>query len=437
MYNVTMLTVKEIKNNAAVVDCGILKGDNIYAFDGYDVEDVLDYAYYDSFANFTVGVERNGERFSIDVVKDENQTLGLVFEDDKLGLKTCRNKCIFCFVDQMPKGMRPSLYVKDDDYRQSFLCGNFVTLTNVSDKQIERIIRLKLSPLYVSVQTMNGELRKSMLGNRFAGDVAEKLKKLTDGGIRVEAQIVLVPGVNDGKELEYSVRELFKLRPYLQSVAVVPCGITKHREGLFEIKDITKGYAECVIEWIDMMNAEFGEYFAMAGDEFYFRAQRPLPNKNYYGEFTQVGNGVGTTAKFKSELKQALRKKNRSGKFLVITGESAAEFIKEQANAVKKYCNKITVNVLPVVNEFFGKTVNCVGLLTGNDIINAVKNFTGEYDCVVISHLCLKADEDVFLDDVTLEEFKNKINKKIIITDGSGQSFFDALTGGDNVRIIK
>lgn len=437
MYNDYMLTVKEVKKSAYFYDANILPGDQIIAFDGYEVEDVLDYDYYDTFCKFTVTINRGGKEFTISVNKDDSQSLNLVFESDNLDVKTCRNKCIFCFVDQMPKGMRPSLYVKDDDYRQSFLCGNFVTLTNVTDKQIDRIIRLKLSPLYVSVQTMNGELRKEMLGNRFAGDIFDKLKKLTDGGIKIDTQIVVVPGVNDGKELEYSIRELHKLRPYLQSVAVVPCGITKYRDGLFDIKDITKGYAECVIEWVNILNAEFNEPFVQAGDEFYFKAQKPIPDKNYYGEFSQVGNGVGMTAKFKMELKKSLKKKNKSGKFLIVTGESAGEFIKEQASLVKKYCQGITVNVLPVKNEFFGDTVNCVGLLTGNDIIRAVNNFKGEFDSVILPCLCLKADEDVFLDDVTLKELKEKLNKKIIITDGSGQSFFDALTGGNNVRIVK
>lgn len=437
MYNKRMLTVKEIKKFGALIGADIQPGDNLIAFDGYEVEDILDYMYYDSFTDFTITVERGGIKKNVTVNKAENQTMGLSFVSDNLDVKTCYNKCVFCFVDQMPNGMRPSLYVKDDDYRQSFLCGNFVTLTNVTDKQIDRIIRLKLSPLYVSVQTMNGDLRQKMLGNRFAGDIQTKLKKLTDGGIKVEAQIVLVPGVNDGKELEYSIRQLYKLKPNLQSVAVVPCGITKYRDGLFPIKDITKGYAECVIEWLDMLNAEFGEYFVKAGDEFYFKANKSVPDSRYYGSFSQIGNGVGTTAKFKSELKAALKKKKRAGKYLVVTGESAGSFIKEQVELVKRYCDKLIAEVLPVKNEFFGETVNCSGLLTGKDILNSVKAYKGEFDALILPDVCLRSGYDVFLDDFTLVELSKSLNKKIIVTDGSGQSFFDALTGGNNVRIIK
>ena len=431
-----MLTVKDIKKVGFLCDSNIRIGDQILAFNGNSVIDVLDYLYYDSLENFTITYLSNGEEFTLNVDKPDNVSMGLSFVSDGLELSTCRNKCIFCFVDQMPDGMRPSLYVKDDDYRQSFLTGNFVTLTNVSDEQIERIIRLNLSPLYVSVHTMNGELRKTMLGNRFADKIVSQLKRLTDGGIKVDTQIVLVPNVNDGKELEYSIRELYKLKPNLKSVAVVPCGITKFRQGLFEIKDITKGYAECVIEWVNMLNAEFNENFVLAGDEFYFKAGKPLPNANYYGDFSQVGNGVGLTAKFKKELKLALKKKNRAGKYLVVTGESASEFIREQVNLVKKYSQKLTAEVIAVKNEFFGDTVNCSGLLTGGDIINALSKTNYQYDYLVLPNVCLRTGEDVFLDDVTLLELKNKINKKIIITDGSGQSFFDALTGGSKVRII-
>ena len=432
-----MLTVKEVKNTGVFSKLGIIAGDIIEKFNNFLVEDILDYLYYDASTSFTITVLRNGERLNFNVDKEENESMGAVFESDNLDIITCRNKCIFCFVDQMPSGMRPSLYVKDDDYRQSFLTGNFVTLTNVSDEQIDRIIRLNLSPLYVSVHTMNGDLRKTMLNNRFAGNIVNQLKKLTDAGIKVDAQIVLVPGVNDGKELEYSIRELYKLAPNLRSVAVVPCGITKYRSGLYEIKDITKGYADCVITWVDMLNAEFKSHFVQAGDEFYFKAQKPLPNSNYYGDFSQIGNGVGTTVKFKSELKKCLRKKNKAGKYLIVTGESASEFIKQQAELVNKYSVKSTYNVLAVKNEFFGETVNCSGLLTGQDIIKAIKNCNFDYDALVLPNVCLRTGEDVFLDDTSLIDLKNIINKKIIVTDGSGQSFFDALTGGDNVRIIK
>ena len=432
-----MLTVKEIKKTGYFNNFQVKVGDVITAFNGLAVEDILDYLYFDAFTNFTLTLIRNGEEITIPVSKGYDESMGLLFESDGLELTTCRNKCVFCFVDQMPNGMRPSLYVKDDDYRQSFLTGNFVTLTNVSDEQIERIIRLKLSPLYVSVQTMNGNLRKTMLGNRFADKITSQLKRLTEGGIKIEAQIVLVPNLNDGAELEYSVRSLYKLKPNLQSVAVVPCGITKFRNDLYKIDDITKGYADCVINQVNALNTEFQENFCIPADEFYFKAGKSIPEFRYYPTFSQVGNGVGLTAKFSKEIKNSLKKKNRAGKYLIISGESASEFIESQVEVVKRYCNNLTATVLAVKNEFFGDTVNCTGLLTGQDIEKAILNFKGDYDAVIMPCVCLRDGEDVFLDGLTAIQLKNEINKKIIITDGSGQSFFDALTGGSQIRIIK
>ena len=218
-----MLKISSVDKGGIGFEIGLEAGDSIKEFDGFEAVDILDYTFYDYKENFTLTIlTKDNLLVKVDIEKDEDETLGLSFESDNLQLKTCYNNCIFCFVDQMPKNMRKSLYVKDDDYRQSFLCGNFVTLTNVNDKEIDRIIRLNLSPLYVSVQTMDATLRAKMLNNKNAVDIFEKLKKLTDNSIKIETQIVLVPGVNDGKYLDYSIRELYKLRPNLQSVAVVP-----------------------------------------------------------------------------------------------------------------------------------------------------------------------------------------------------------------------
>ncbi len=437
MYNNYMLKISNVDKNGIGFELGFEKGDIIKEFDGYEAVDLLDYTFYDYKEEFTITViTKDGEEVKIEIEKDEDETLGLTFVSDNLDLKTCRNKCIFCFVDQMPKGMRKSLYVKDDDYRQSFLCGNFITLTNVSDKDIDRIIRLKLSPIYVSVQVTDSSLREKMLGNRFAGDILSKLEKLTDNGIKIETQIVLVPSFNDGKFLEKSIKDLYRLRPNLQSVAVVPCGITKFREGLFPIKDLTKDYAKCVIEQVKMINAELGENFALLADEFYNKAEYPLESEEVYGNFTQIGNGVGGTVKFLSEFNMLDIKKSHKGKYLLITGESAFNFILDLAKKVEKTCKGISVSVLAVKNEFFGESVNCTGLLTGGDIINAVKSYQKEFNYLILPDICLKQDEDLFLDDVSLLEFKEKINKKIIITDGSAESFIDALTGGSKVRIV-
>ncbi len=437
LYNNYMLKISQVDKNGIGAEIGLEVGDSIKEFDGFEAVDLLDYTFYDYKENFTLTIlTKDNLLVKVDIEKDEEETLGLSFESDNLELKTCYNNCIFCFVDQMPKNMRKSLYVKDDDYRQSFLCGNFVTLTNVSDSDIDRIIRLNLSPLYVSVQTMDRELRVKMLNNKHAGNIFEKLKKLTNNGIKIETQIVLVPGVNDGKYLDYSIKELFKLRPNLQSVAVVPCGITKYREGLYPIKDISKEYALCVIEQVRALNASFNENFCVLGDEFYFKAGIPTENAEFYGDYSQLGNGVGGATKLLTEFNELSLKGNAKGKFLLITGESAKEFINSLAVMVEEENTNIIVKVLAVKNDFFGETVNCTGLLTATDIIKAIKNYKEEFDYIVLPDICLKQDEDLFLDDITLQEFKEKINKTIIITNGSAESFVDALTGGKSVRII-
>ncbi len=432
-----MLVVKSIEKNSIGEELGFERGDAITHFDGHKVQDILDYIFYDAQTKFTLTVKTtNGESCKIDIEKEDYETLGLTFESHLLDVKTCQNKCVFCFVDQMPKGMRKSLYVKDDDYRQSFMVGNFVTLTNLKQSDLERIVRLKLSPLYVSVQVINPEVRVKMLNNRFAGDIFEKLKYLTQNGIQIEGQIVLVPSLNDGLYLEDSIRKLYTLKPNFKGVSVVPCGITKFREGLYPIRDIDKNYSKCVIEQVKMLNSEFNEPFVTLGDEFYFKAGLEVESVEHYGDFSQLGNGVGTTAKFEKEINLSLKNSDDKSTYLIISGQSASEFIKKQCRKIKEYCQGATYHVLGVKNNFFGETVNCTGLLTGKDIVEQVNAFEKEFDVLVLPDICLRQFEDVFLDDMTLIEFSKKINKKIHITDGSGESFFNAVTGGENIRKI-
>lgn len=430
-----MLELKAVTNKKLNKKSGLTAGDKILKFNGFPAEDILDYLYYDEEPHFTLTIDRNGRVFDVNVKKGY-ESAGFVFKSDNMEIKTCRNKCVFCFVDQMPKNMRPSLYVKDDDYRQSFLFNNYVTLTNVTESDLDRIIRLKLTPLYVSVQAMRGETRQKLLNNRFAGNIGHQLKKLTDGGIKIDTQIVVVPGLNDGEELNYSVRELFKMYPNVTGVSVVPCGITKYREGLYPVKDISEGYAKCMVEWAHMMNAEFKVNFVCLADEYYFKAKLPVEDGEFYGDYSMVGNGVGTTAKFLEELDYCLAPREHKGKYLIACGTSAADFIDKQALRVKKFVTGLEYKAVAVKNEFFGETVNCTGLLTGRDIVNALKAESRNYDAVVIPNVCLKRDEDLFLDDMTLADFKNELKTAVIITDGSGESFFDALSGGENVRKI-
>lgn len=432
-----MLKIINVEKDSVGYEIGLEQGDIIKEFNGYPAQDILDYLYFNGEEEFSITVKcKGGETSTVYIEKEVDETLGLSFEDDNLKLKRCQNKCIFCFVDQMPKGMRKSLYVKDDDYRQSFLVGNFITLTNLSKSDIDRIIRLNLSPLYVSVQTINGEKRKEMLGNKNADKIESQLQLLTSHGIKIETQVVLVRGVNDGCYLDETLKKLYAMRPNLESVAIVPCGITKHRVGLYPIGDIDKGYANCVIAQVNEFNHSVKENFALIADEFYIRAGLQIPSPETYGEFTQVGNGVGMTAKFLMEINESLHSTKSNGKFLVISGVSASEIIKKQTKKIQESVSGVDIKVLPIKNEFFGDTVTCTGLLTATDILKGIES-EKSFDYLVLPDVCLKQDEDVFLDDITLKEFQKRVNKPVIVTNGSGQSFVDAFTLGENVRIIK
>ena len=318
-----MLKVTKVKRNSIAKELGLEVGDEIVAFDGYPCEDELDYLYYcetDVF-KMTVRDKRSGAETTVEVEKEEGEELGLEFEKNTR-LRTCHNRCVFCFVDQMPKGMRESLYIKDDDYSMSFSCGNFVTLTNLSDEGLERIIRLKLSPLYVSVHTMNPDLRVKLLRNRFAGKIVGQIDKLAKGGIELHCQAVLVPHENDGEELAYTARELFKYYPTVRDLACVPTGITRYREGLYPIPDVDKAYSEKLLDLVDRLNQEFGVNFLLPADEYFVKAERGFKDAAFYGDFEQIENGIGMTRNLLMEVDAALAElfdENDGGRYALKT----------------------------------------------------------------------------------------------------------------------
>ncbi len=405
------------------------KGDKITAFDGFTAEDSLDYLYYDSKPSFTVSlISADGSERTVKVDKPEDESLNLVFKENEK-IRTCRNKCIFCFVDQMGEGMRESLYVKDDDYTMSFMCGNFVTLTNVSDEELERITRLRLSPLYVSVHTMDGELRCKLMGNRFAGKIGEQLKKLTDAKITIHCQAVIVPGLNDGKNLEFTARKLFEMYPYVADVAVVPTGLTKHRENLTAIPDITAESAADILDLCDKLNAEFGVNFLLPADEYFVRCGREFKPAEFYGNFSQIENGIGMTSKFISEFTQSVYKTvlKKSKRVAVVTGVSAAKVVNGMCSLANENVGNLHAFALPVENKFFGSTVTCTGLLTGGDIADALKNNSDKFDVAVIPSNTLKEFEDVFLDDMTVKQLKKLLKGKKIVINKMQDELFDCL----------
>ena len=414
-----MLKITKVKRNSIAKELGLEVGDEIVAFDGYPCEDELDYLYYVETDGFTMTVrdKRGSGETTVEIEKDEGEDLGLEFEKHT-AIRTCHNRCVFCFVDQMPKGMRESLYVKDDDYGMSFSCGNFVTLTNLSDEGLERIIRLKLSPLYVSVHTMNPELRVKLLRNRFAGKIVEQIKRLAEGGIQMHAQAVLVPNENDGEELAYTARELFKYYPMVKDVACVPTGITKYREGLYPIADVDKAYSEKLLDLVDRLNQEFGVEFLLPADEYFVKAERPFKSAEFYGDFEQIENGIGMTSKFLSETEFALAELPKTTlanpkKSVIVCGVSAEQINRLVAQKCMAKIEGLTVDVLPVVNDFFGPTVTCTGLLTGRDMLCALQAYqeqNGDFDEVILAGNTMKEFEDVFLCGMTLDGLKKALN---------------------------
>ncbi|MBQ7323388.1 MAG: DUF512 domain-containing protein [Clostridia bacterium] len=434
-----MLKITKIKGGSIAKELGLEVGDEILAFDGYPCEDELDYLYYLESENFTMTVKdhRTGEEVTAEIEKEEGEDLGVEFEKNT-SIRTCHNRCVFCFVDQMPKGMRESLYVKDDDYGMSFSCGNFVTLTNLSEEGLERIIRLKLSPLYVSVHTMNPELRVKLLRNRFAGKIVEQIDRLAKGGIELHCQAVLVPHENDGEELAYTARKLFSYYPMVRDLACVPTGITKYREGLFPISDVDGEYSKKLLDLVDELNAEFGVNFLLPADEYFVKAGRPFKEENFYGDFEQIENGIGMTSKFLSEARFALDELPASftlptaKKSLIISGVSATEINRQLAEECAKKIGNLSVDVLPVVNDFFGPTVTCTGLLTGRDICLAVEQYRQNghtMDEIILPGNTLKEFEDVFLCGMTLDALKEKLQfKNIRINREGGYGFVDILS---------
>jgi putative radical SAM enzyme (TIGR03279 family) len=433
-----MLKVSKVKRNSIAKALGIEKGDEITAFNALPCEDELDYLYFMETDGFVMTVKdnRSGTIADVEVEKEEGEDIGLEFEKNT-EIKRCHNRCLFCFVDQMPKGMRESLYVKDDDYSMSFQCGNFVTLTNLCDEGLERIIRLKLSPLYISVHTMREELRVKLLRNRFAGKITDQIRRLAEGGIEMHCQAVLVPNENDGEELAYTARELFKYYPLVKDLACVPTGITKYRDGLHPIPDVDKAYSEKLLTLVDELNKEFGVNFLLPADEYFVKAERDFKDEEFYGDFTQIENGIGLTVKFIGEAERALeevrpfrRKKTKT--VLIVCGVSARQTNERLAKRCEEKVEGLCATVLPVVNDFFGSTVTCTGLLVGRDIARAVEAYqkeNGKVDAVLLAGNTLKEFEDVFLCGMTLKELRARLAPaKVLVNREGGSGFVQILT---------
>jgi len=427
--------ISRVQPGSIAEEMELMAGDKLVMVNNKTIEDVLDYRYLinDEYVEILIEKE-NGEEWELEIEKEYGEDLGLIFENDFMDeYRSCRNRCIFCFIDQMPEGMRESLYFKDDDSRLSFLQGNYVTLTNMSDRDIERIIKYRLEPINISFHTMNPALRCEMLNNRFAGDALKKTDRLMDAGIQMNGQIVLCKGINDGKELEYSIRKLSGYMPCLQSVSVVPVGMTKYRDGLSALQPFTKEDAKEILrmihEWQEKFYREQGTHFIYAGDEWYMLAGREIPDKTFYDGYPQLENGVGMIRLFLDEAKEELdprRQDPRTHKISIATGVLAYSFIKQMTDDVMQKFPQITIYVYPIKNEFFGEQITVSGLLTGRDLMKQLKDVPLGERLLLPCNL-LRSGESVFLDDVTVEDLERTLQIPINIVKSSGQAFVKAV----------
>lgn len=416
---------------------GIKAGDILLTVNGNEINDVLDYRFYltEKKIKLLVKTEKSHLRLAV-IHKGEVEDIGLQFETYLMDKQhSCKNKCIFCFIDQLPANLRDSLYFKDDDSRLSFLFGNYVTLTNLDDAEVQRIIKMHISPVNISVHTMNPELRVKMMANPHAGESLKYLKQFAGAGISINAQLVLCPGINDGKELEFSLNELLKLYPALNSIACVPVGLTKHREGLYPLKEYDKASAGEVIDLIDSINAEFekenGVKLAYASDEFYLTAEREMPCCDYYDGFPQLENGVGMWSLLKDEFYEALNeskaeKLNR--KVIIVTGSAAFPLIKELSDEACKKFSGLNIEVYEVKNRLFGESITVSGLITGGDIVHTLKGKEKANE-IIIPPNCLRAEGDMFLDDMTVSQLEEITGMKVRQNGSSGAELLSAMKG--------
>ncbi len=426
--------IDNVDKNSIAEELEIEPGDILVSINNNSITDIIDYKYLitDDFITITIQ-KKDGELWDLEIEKDYDEDIGITFTNPLIDkAKNCRNKCIFCFIDQLPKGMRQTLYFKDDDSRLSFLQGNFITLTNLTDEEINRIIRYRLSPINISVHTTDPELRIKMLNNKNAGKVYEILKRFSEAGIEMNCQIVLIPGINDGDNLNKTLKDLSSLYPNVSSVAVVPVGLTKHREGLCQLKTYDCKIAIELLEFIHKKQKEYlkniDTRFVFASDEFYILAKMRVPNYENYEGFPQYENGVGLIRSFYYEVQESLKSIKEgtvlTRNYTIATGTLAYDFIKEVANMITSRIKGLKLKVIPITNNFFGEQITVSGLVTGIDLIEQLKDCEMEGELIIPSSM-LRSGENVFLDDVTVDDVRSSLNTNVIISEVDGRKFID------------
>jgi len=433
--------ITKVISNGIAEEVGIEENDVLLSINDNKINDIIDYKFLSADEEIILEVEKaNGEVWEIEVEKEYGEDLGIEFGGGIMDkAKSCSNKCIFCFIDQLPKGMRESLYFKDDDSRLSFLQGNFVTLTNMKDEDIDRIIQYHISPINVSVHTTNPELRVQMLNNRFAGNVFDRMKRLADAGIIMNAQIVLVPGINNGYELERTIADLYTLYPQVSDIAVVPIGITKFRQGLKHVDTYTKEQSIEEIENVkklqDVYMNEVGKPFVRLSDEFYLVADKQIPNQEFYDDYHQIEDGIGMVRCFRDAIDSTLDELDlkSEGSFSIVTGELAYNELLEASNKIKKRNSNIQLDVYKIINNYFGETITIAGLLTGIDIIDQMKGIINSKYLILSNNMFRKgyeltdSDEQIMLDNTKIKDIESSLNVKVIVVDYTGEDLIQKL----------
>lgn len=437
--------IAHVAQDSIAEEMEIEVGDLLVSINDQEMDDIFDYQYLCQDDYLEVLIEKpSGEEWLLEIDKDPDEDLGIEFDNGLMdSYRSCANRCIFCFIDQMPKGMRQTLYFKDDDSRLSFLQGNYVTLTNMSDHDLDRIIKYHMSPINISFQTTNPELRCMMLNNRFAGTALKKVDRLYEAGITMNGQIVLCKGINDGAELERSIQDLMKYLPHLQSVSVVPVGLSKHREGLYPLEPFTKDDAIITIDIIEryqkLVYRDHGIHFIHASDEFYLLADRELPESDRYDGYLQLENGVGMMRLLFDEFTQAKvgllsylsghpKSRERKRRISMATGRLAAPYIRELAKGLEEELTDTRITVYDIRNDFFGEMITVAGLLTGQDIMAQLQD-KDLGDRLILPQCVLRSGEDVFLDDYRLCDLEKSLQVHIDIVKSSGWDFVEAIMG--------
>jgi putative radical SAM enzyme (TIGR03279 family) len=421
------IQIAEVHAGSLAEKSGFLPGDNILYVNSAKIRDTIDFLFHSADHDLDVELKRNGKKLKLHIVRQANREFGIDFKPFKV--MTCRNNCIFCFVKQLPKGLRKTLYLKDEDYRLSFLCGNYITLTNLSKADKKRIIEQRLSPLYISVHATNRALRNKLIGNSKAPDVVKELKFLADHKIRFNVQIVLCPGYNDGRELQQTIRTLYKFYPYLLSIAVVPVGLTIHRKQT--VTPVEKKDAVNALKIIGSFQKRFikkhGIPIVYGADELYLKAEEQFPPFNEYDELHQIENGVGLVPLFLSTAKKTkLSKSIPNKKFLTVSGISFTPFLKKFAENISRK-GKFTLEVTPVENRFFGPSVTVAGLITGRDVIRTLLDKAAQYDFLLVPDIVLNED-NTFLDDITLQNLQEVLGVPIKKVPSTPEGLIQALS---------